>query len=398
MNPPGGPHEEGPGGVQGRKLRVGVIGLGMAGGIMVPVIAGHPQAVLAGAADPNAALRARITADHSIQADEDALQLLQRPDIDAVYIATPHQFHREHVILAAQHGKHIIVEKPMALTLEDCDAMIAAVRAAGVCMIVGHTHSFDPAVRYMREATLAGTWGRLSMIAMWNFTDFLYRPRRPEELDTSQGGGILFNQIPHQVDIARAVAHSPVRTVRAVAGMADPRRPTEGHCTALIDFESGAAASMVYSGYDHFDSDELHGWIGGTGRAKQPRHGKTRAAWQGLKGDEEAALRQSAYGYGGGFLSDRPTHQPHFGLIVGSYEQADIRVTPYGVNVYADGGKQEVALPGASDARADVLSELCDAVLRGTAPVHDGVFAKATVASCLAILESARSRREVRLD
>ena len=77
-------------------------------------------------------------------------ELCADPAVEIVYIATPHQFHAAHAALAAAAGKHIILEKPMALTLADCDAIIAAVERANVHLIVGHTHAFDPAVRAMR--------------------------------------------------------------------------------------------------------------------------------------------------------------------------------------------------------------------------------------------------------
>ena len=108
--------------------------------------------------------------------------------------------------LAAEHGKHIILEKPMALTLAECDAIIAAVERHKVHLIVGHTHAFDPAVRLMREIIARGELGKLGLIHSFNYTNYLYRPRRPEELDTAKGGGILFNQVPHQIDTARLLA------------------------------------------------------------------------------------------------------------------------------------------------------------------------------------------------
>jgi phthalate 4,5-cis-dihydrodiol dehydrogenase len=381
------------------KLRIGVLGLGMAGGIMVPVIANHSRTVIAGAADLNPGLRTRFSRDYDVEVNDDALALMYRTDIDAVYIATPHQFHKEHAIMAARHGKHIIVEKPMALSLEDCDAMIEAAERNNVVLIVGHTHSFDPAIRLMREFTISGELGRLAMIAMWNYTDFLYRPRRPEELDTSKGGGILFNQIPHQVDIARLVAGTSLRAVRAATGVLDPSRPTEGCCTAFLDFEGGVAATLVYSGYDHFDSDELHSWVSSTGRKKTPAQGSTRKALLALKDrDEEIKLRQERYGYGGGFVTNTPAHQPHFGLVVASYERGDLRLSADGLTVYSDDGVREVKIPPTTGGRTDVLEEFYSAVVGGVRPLHDGHFAKGTVEACLAILRSSRERREIVLE
>ena len=127
----------------------------------------------------------------------------------------------------------------MALTLADCDRIIAAVERANVHLIVGHTHAFDPAVRAMRGLIASGELGALGMVASWNYTNFLYRPRRPEELDTSKGGGILFNQVPHQIDVARLIGGGLVRSVRAHAGRLDPARPTEGHAIAFLAFADG---------------------------------------------------------------------------------------------------------------------------------------------------------------
>lgn len=385
-------------GKQADALRVGVIGLGMAGAVMVPVIAEHPGTILAGAADLNDALRDRITRDYAIPTTRDATALLARDDIDAVYIATPHQFHRAHAESAARHGKHIVLEKPMALALADCEAMIATIDASGVQLVVGHTHGFDPAVRAIREAGVRGDLGPLAMLALWNYTDFMYRPRRPEELDTAQGGGILFNQLSHQVDVARTIANAPVHSVRAMAYKLDARRPTEGSCNAFIDFANGATASLVYSGYDRFDSDELHEWIGATGRPKQARHGQTRKALYALPdAAAELQLRQQRYSYGGGFLSGAATHTPHFGLVVASFERGDMRISPAGVCIYDDQGKREVPLPGGGGGRADVLDELLAAVRGQARPVHDGRFARDTVATCLAIQASAQERREILL-
>ena len=199
------------------------------------------------------------------------LQLCADPNVEVIYVATPHQHHAEHVRLATAQGKHVLVEKPIALTIADSEAMIAAARAAGVHLIVGHSHSFDAPVLRTRALIDSGAYGAVRMITAFNYTDYLYRPRRPEELDTAQGGGALFNQAPHQVDIVRLLGGGRVASVRAMTGAWDTARPTEGAYAALLTFENGAFASLSYSGYGHFDSDEFVDWIGELGQKKEPR-------------------------------------------------------------------------------------------------------------------------------
>src|SRR5205814_8464839 len=116
---------------------------------------------------------------------------------------------------AFEARKHALVEKPMALTLAECRAMVDAARAAPKHLIVGHSHSFDAPIRRTRELIASGKYGRLRMITAMNFTDFLYRPRRPEELDSARGGGAVYNQAAHHVDIVRLLGGGRLATVRA---------------------------------------------------------------------------------------------------------------------------------------------------------------------------------------
>jgi phthalate 4,5-cis-dihydrodiol dehydrogenase len=380
-----------------RPLGLGIIGLGMAGAVMVRAAARHPGVVLTAAADPQAGPREAFARDFNARAYADARALVEDPAVEAAYIATPHQFHAEHAIAAAERGKHVILEKPMALTLADCDRIIAAADRAKVHLIIGHTHAFDPAVRAMRRLIASGELGALGMIASWNYTNYLYRPRRPEELDTSKGGGILFNQVPHQIDTVRLLGGGLVKSVRAQVGVLDPARATEANCTAFLELENSVAASLVYSGYDFFDSDELHFWISERGSAKQPAHGASRRALRAHAGPE-AALRTSSVGYGGPDQGE-PPHQPHFGVTIATCACGDLRASADGVFVYGDEGKREIALPdgGRYSGRLNVLDDMLAAIATGRAPVHDGRWGKATLEVALAIQQSAHERREVEM-
>src|SRR6266550_5629276 len=146
------------------RLRVGVAGLGRAFLLMMPTLVRHPNVQLVAAADPRAEARARFAADFTANVYASVEELCADPDVDAVYVATPHQYHAEHVRMATAAGKHVLVEKPMALTLHECRAMTEAVRRAGVQMVIGHSHSFDAPIVKAREIIESGTVGPLRMI------------------------------------------------------------------------------------------------------------------------------------------------------------------------------------------------------------------------------------------
>src|ERR1700761_5172343 len=203
-------------------LKLGVIGLARAFTLMLPTLMADPRIRIVAASDPRPDARERFAAEFSANVYEDAESLCADPAVKAIYIASPHQFHVDHVKRAAAHGKHVMVEKPMALTTDDCREMIAAAKQANIKLLVGHCHSFDLPYLHARAMIGSGAYGRVRMINALNFTDFMYRPRRPEDLDTAQGGGVVFSQGAHQVDIVRLLAGSKATSVHAFTGNWDP--------------------------------------------------------------------------------------------------------------------------------------------------------------------------------
>jgi phthalate 4,5-cis-dihydrodiol dehydrogenase len=377
-----------------KTIALGAAGLGRAFSLMAPTLAGDARLRLVAAADPRPEARRRFEADFRARAYASVEELCADREVEAVYVATPHQFHAAHARLAAAAGKHVLVEKPMALTLAECESMTAAARAHGVHLIVGHSHSFDAPIALARAIIQGAAYGRLRMITAVNFTDFLYRPRRPEELDTARGGGAVFNQAAHHVDIVRLLG-GRVSAVRAHTGAWDTARPTEGAYSALLTLEGGAFASLVYSGYAHFDTDEFCDWIGEGGQHKNPdAYGAARRMLQG----DEVELK-NARNYGGrdfAATSGNRLHQ-HFGMLIASCERADLRPLPHGVMIYADEARRLEPLAAPKVQRAEVIDELYGAIVEGKAPRHDGGWGAATLEICLAILRSSREGREIAL-
>ena len=378
-----------------RTIAIGAAGLGRAFSLMASTLAADERVRLIAAADPRAEARAQFQRDFGGRAYATVEELCAEPAVDVVYVATPHQFHAEHARLAFAAGKHALVEKPMALAMEECRAMIDAARAAGRYLVVGHSHSFDAPIRRTRELIASGTYGRLRMITALNFTDFLYRPRRPEELDTARGGGTLYNQAPHHVDMVRLLAGARATRVRAHTGAWDAARPTEGAYSALVSFDDGVFATIAYSGYAHFDSDEFCGWISEGGQRKDPAaYGAARRA---LRGDELQLKNQRNYGGVAQASIARGLLHQHFGVLIASCEQADLRPLSDGVWIYGDREKRFDVLAAPQVQRAEVIDELYAAVVEGQPPLHNGEWAAATMQVCLAMLRSAREQREIAL-
>jgi phthalate 4,5-cis-dihydrodiol dehydrogenase len=375
-------------------VRLGIAGLGLAGSFMIRAATVHPHIRLCAAMDPLPRPREAFAREFGAPVYGDFDQLCRDASVEAIYISSPHHFHAVQAIAALQHGKHVLVEKPLALTLAECDAVVEAADRSGLQLIVGHTHAFDPNVRAMRQIIQSGELGRLGMILTFNYNDFLFRPHRDDEFDSKKGGGILFNQVAHQVEIARLLGGS-VRSVRANVGSPDPARRAPGHCTAFLEFDSGAAASITFSALDFFDSDEFHHWIAEGGADKRPnRHGMTRQAFTQRNSD---LVAHEALGFGSRVLPAEQPYLPHFGLIVASCERGDLRLAPNGLVIHGIDGTREVAVPRGAGrpGQGDALDALWRAVRHGEKCLHDARWGRTTILVILAMIESSAGRREV---
>lgn len=385
-------------------IKMGVIGLGRAFTLMLPTFRADPRVQLVAACDPIAVARDQFSRDFAGRAHESADSLCADSGVELVYIASPHQFHASHVALAARAGKHVLLEKPMAITVDECTEMIAQMDAAARALIVGHSHSFGGPVLKAKAIIDSGELGAVRMIHAMNYTDFLYRARRPEELRTEEGGGVIYSQAAHQVDVVRLLAGGLARSVRAHVGRWDAKRPTEGAYSALMEFgdgsESGIFASLTYSGYGHYDSDEQMGWIGELGVVRDAdEYGAARRRLHALRSGEDEAALKAARNYGGGAFqpaASASAHQ-HFGPVVVSCDRGDLRLTAGGVLIYGDQSRWFEALPEPVVPRAEVIDELWSVLRQGRLARHDGLWARATTEASIAILASARERREITL-
>jgi phthalate 4,5-cis-dihydrodiol dehydrogenase len=391
------------------KMRLGIAGLGVASTNCLPEIIAHPNVTLTAAADVRPEARERFARDFHAETFDSVEALCASPNVDAITVLTPNRFHAEHAILAADHGKQVLCDKPMAVSLEDADRMIAAAERNGVRLLIGHTQSLDPPIRKMAEIVASGELGRPLLINTSFYSDWLYRPRSPEELDPSQGEGLVLRQGPVQVDIVRMLGGGIGKGVRASVSMADARRPIDGGYGAFLSFASQACGQLTYSAYAFSDSAELTSGIGLSGMpANLDANRASRqqiATFTDLA--EEAAYKDSTR-YGGSrmHMADPqavPPDKRHafFGFTIVTCERGEMRQSPTGLLLYDTAGRHELEVGGGDYFRryTSVELDLMYSAWANDAPLasHDGRWGKATLEVCLGILRSSEEGREIDL-
>ena len=375
-------------------IRIGVAGLGTAGRAFLPAIVGHRAFKLAALADASPEIRAELGSAHGVETYADLERMLDHPGLDAVCIATPTQFHAAHALASFAAGKHVLVEKPMATCVADARRMMDAAERAGKVLLVGHSHSYDPPIVAMRRIVEEGNLGAARMVNTWCFTDWIYRPRRAEELDISKGGGVTFRQGAHQFDIMRLLCGGRARSVRARTFSFDASRDTIGAHVAFVDFADGAAGSAVYHGYGHLPSSDLTFNIGEWGF---PVDADTTRSVAKPPASAEEELKAKARRAKSAIPAQAP-HPPMFGLTILACERGDVRQTPRGLALHTREGVREVEISTARSPR-DVLFDELERAIGGTrAPLHGGRWALATLELSLAAMESSLQGREIALE
>jgi predicted dehydrogenase len=168
----------------------------------------------------------------------------------AVVICTPHPLHAEATVAAAQAGAHVLVEKPMAASLEDCERMIEATRKAGVRSAVVSQRRFYEPVRRMKAAIDAGKIGKpiLGVFQMYSWRDEAYYQSDPwRGTWDGEGGGVLVNQAPHQLDILQWLM-GPIEEISGYWGTLNhPSIEVDDTAVAIVRFRSGALGSIIAS-------------------------------------------------------------------------------------------------------------------------------------------------------
>lgn len=378
-----------------KPLNIAIVGFGAAAQAFIPAIQANPAFHLSAVVEPHPDVQ-KTAMLLGVPVFQEIADLQKLPLLDGVYLATPTPWHAQQAIACLENGWHVLVEKPMACNVAEGIAMVEAARRCNRHLTVGHSHSYDAPIQAMRQIIQRGEIGNVSMVNNWCFTDWVYRPRRPEEFDSKLGGGVLFRQGAHQIDLLRALCLSNVKTVKAKVFNTDPKRDTMGAHAIYLDFENGAAATAIYNGYGGMSSMELTQNISEWGYEQTANSRQWFNAHQApLSAEQELAAKQKRA------LSAIPAaapFQPHFGLTVVNGSLGDIRQTPKGLLLCNDSGRTEIQLPLHQSPRDLVLIEL-EQTWRGKGSHwHSGNWGLENLRICEAALESATTGREVLLD
>lgn len=236
-----------------------IVGAGMIASFHLKALSEIPDARVVAVVDSVPEALGRFKEKNNIQVDTytSLPQALERKDVDIVIVSTPSGAHMEPAVAAANAGKHVVVEKPLEVTLERCDAIINACDKNKVKLCTIFPSRFADSNRTLKEAVDAGRFGRLTLgetTCKWWRSQAYYDQggwRGTKKLD---GGGALMNQAIHNVDLLLWMMGPAKQVVGFAERLAHERIEVEDTCVACIRFASGAmgvieATTSVHPGY-----------------------------------------------------------------------------------------------------------------------------------------------------
>jgi len=333
----------------------GIVGTGVIAAIHADAIAMVPDARVAAVTDVAVGAAAAFAAGRGCAAEPDLDALLARPDVDVVSVCVPSGLHAEVGIRAAMAGKHLVVEKPIDVTLDAADRLIDAARAAGVALTVISQHRFDPGLIEARRLLDEGALGRLVLgeaSTKWYRTQAYYDSAAWRGTNAMDGGSLM-NQGIHYVDLLRWCM-GPVSEVTALCATQTHQIEVEDTSLAALRFASGALGTIVAS-TSVFPGFAQRLEITGT---------------EGTITIEDGVLVRRAFSGG--------AHEPG---------------GPHGAAAAA--GSNPAAVDVASHAAQ--LEDLLTAIEAGREPAVTGESGRATLEIICAVYESARTGRAVTL-
>ncbi|HEX7737598.1 MAG TPA: Gfo/Idh/MocA family oxidoreductase [Ktedonobacteraceae bacterium] len=230
----------------GKTFRFGIIGAGVIAPTHAKAISSLPGAELVAVADIVPEKAEQLAETYHLKAYTDARRMLEREELDVVDICTPSGLHGEHACQAMRAGCHIIVEKPMEITLARMDEMLRVQQETGRKMAVISQHRFDAASRRLRALLDEQALGRLVLgnatIPWWRSQGY-YDSGAWRSTWALDGGGILMNQSIHSIDLLQWFM-GPVKSIRAYTDTLVHQMESEDVAAVALRFASGALGTI----------------------------------------------------------------------------------------------------------------------------------------------------------
>jgi predicted dehydrogenase len=231
-------------------VRTALVGCGKVGQLHAAALRDVPESEFVAVCDSDPARAESFAQRYGVRAFTDVPTMLRDAIVQAVCVCTPHPLHAAPIIEAAQAGVHALVEKPLAATLADCDAMLAAARKAGTILsVVSQRRWYEPVLR-MKAAIDAGKIGApvLGVFSMFSWRDQAYYQSDPWRGKwATEGGGVLINQSPHHLDLLRWFMGEIDEVSGYWANLNHPYVEVEDTALSMIRFKSGGLGSVVAS-------------------------------------------------------------------------------------------------------------------------------------------------------
>jgi scyllo-inositol 2-dehydrogenase (NADP+) len=239
-------------------IRYGVAGLGRSGwNIHVNQIRPREDAKLVAVVDPLPERRDEAAEEFGCETYEHIEPMLAQNDLDVVVVATPSIFHGRDSIMALKAGKHVICEKPMAMSLAEADRMIEQAKAVGRYLFIHQNYRFQPKFTHLKSVVESGQLGRLYHIRNYNQG---FSRRDDWQTLAKNGGGVLNNKCSHNLDIILQLLGAKVVDVLGDLQQIASAGDVEDHVKAFLRAENGCTADMEVTGAQNIAAD-LPEWV-----------------------------------------------------------------------------------------------------------------------------------------
>ncbi len=231
-------------------IKVALIGTGKIAATHLSAISNTDECEICALCDINEAAVSELAKEYGVPYFTDYRDIPDHTDADAVIINLPHNLHCESTVFFLEHGLNVLVEKPMANTVEECDRMIAAAKQSGKKLAVGHTMRYLKVYPWLREAIREERYGKLCMITGFRGEDYFMDNRPRWFLDKEKaGGGIGMNLGAHALDSIFYVLGESDPEITAGFGNIKNSYNVEGHMQFMLKFPSGVSMCQTLCGY-----------------------------------------------------------------------------------------------------------------------------------------------------